>query len=163
MGQSISMSEYITLKRYYDADGQHNIPLTVWITEKKTQNLLGLNFCHEQMNKKHFDLHGIELKRALNTFCNDSLELNKIHEYVSQILTIKISHSNFKLKTTECYKFDSDIARNIFLLDLWFYQTERQFRRDSTSLMSSGRTEKDFAKCHGKQQTHPTTLVKGTL
>ena len=112
-GQIIPMMGYISLRLYYDSDGQHNFPLTVWITEMKTQNLLGMNFCQEQINKIHFDLPGIELKRPLNTFCYGSLQLNKVYPYVSQILTVKIPHSMYiELKTTRCYKFASENANS---------------------------------------------------
>ena len=136
-GQIIPMMEYISLRLYYDSDGQHNFPLTVWITEMKTQNFLGMNFCQEQINKIHFDLPGIELKRPLNTFCYGSLQLNKVYPYVSQILTFKIPHSMYiEPKTTRCYKFAFENAKNSFTPDLHSFQTERQFLQDSTSQTS---------------------------
>ena len=50
-----------TLTFSCDPDGQFTFPLTVWITEMKTQNLLGMDFCQKQVSGIHFELPGIEL------------------------------------------------------------------------------------------------------
>ena len=39
-GQTVPMIGYATMNINYDPDGQFIFPLTVWITEMKTQNLL---------------------------------------------------------------------------------------------------------------------------
>ena len=44
-GQTVHMVGYATITFCYDPDGQFVFPLTVWITEMKTQNLLGMDFC----------------------------------------------------------------------------------------------------------------------
>ena len=44
-GQVLPMIGLATLTFSYDPDGQFTFPLTVWITEMKTQNLLGMDFC----------------------------------------------------------------------------------------------------------------------
>ena len=44
-GQVVPMIGLATLTFSYDPDGQFTFPLTVWITEMKTQNLLGMDFC----------------------------------------------------------------------------------------------------------------------
>ena len=38
------MVRYASITFCYDPDGQFVFPLTVWITEMKTQNLLGMDF-----------------------------------------------------------------------------------------------------------------------
>ena len=60
--QVVPMIGFATLPFSYDPDGQFSFPLTVWITEMKTQNLLGMDFCQKQVSDIHFDLPGIELK-----------------------------------------------------------------------------------------------------
>ena len=60
--QVVPMIGFATLTFSYDPDGQFSFPLTVWITEMKTQNLLGMDFCQKQVSGIHFDLPGTELK-----------------------------------------------------------------------------------------------------
>ena len=40
-GQVVPMIGYATIEFSYDPNGYYSFPLTVWITEMKTQNLLG--------------------------------------------------------------------------------------------------------------------------
>ena len=61
-GQVVPMIGFATLTLSYDPDGQFSFPLTVWITEMKTQNLFGKDFCQTQVSGIHFGLPGIELK-----------------------------------------------------------------------------------------------------
>ena len=58
-GQLVPMIGLATLTLSYDPDGQFPFSLTVWITEMKTQNLLGMDFCQKQVSGIHFDLPGI--------------------------------------------------------------------------------------------------------
>ena len=53
-----------TITFCYDPDGQFVFPLTVWITEMKTQKLLGMDFCRKQVSGIHFELPGIELRKS---------------------------------------------------------------------------------------------------
>ena len=59
-GQVVPMIGFATFS--YDPDGQFSFPLTVSITEMKTQNLLGMDFCQKQVSGIHFYLPGIEFK-----------------------------------------------------------------------------------------------------
>ena len=63
-GQTGPMVGYATITFCYDPDGQFVFPLTVWITEVKTQNLLVMDFCQKQVSGIHFGLPGIELKKS---------------------------------------------------------------------------------------------------
>ena len=42
------MIGFATLTFSYDPDGQSSFPSTVWITEMKTQNLQGMDFCQNK-------------------------------------------------------------------------------------------------------------------
>ena len=44
-GQTVPMIGYAIKTVSYDPDGQFIFPLTVWISEMRTQNLLGMDFC----------------------------------------------------------------------------------------------------------------------
>ena len=61
-GQVVPMIGYATIEFSYDPNDEYSFPLTVWITEMKTQNLLGMDFCQDQAAGIRFDLPGIELR-----------------------------------------------------------------------------------------------------
>ena len=69
-------------------------PLTVWITEMKTQNL-GMDFCQKEVSGIHFDLPGIELKNPPHSLCYGSFHQNKHYPNLSQILTIRLSYTMY--------------------------------------------------------------------
>ena len=48
-GQVVHMISFSTLTFSYDPYGRFSFPLTVWITEMKTQNLLGMDFCQKYL------------------------------------------------------------------------------------------------------------------
>ena len=63
-GQTVSVIGYANITFSYDPDGQITLPLTVWITEMRTQNQFGIDICQKQVPGIHFDLHGIEKKET---------------------------------------------------------------------------------------------------
>ena len=77
------MIGFATLTFSYDTDGQFSLPSTVWITEMKTQNFLGMDFCQKRVCGIHFDLPGIELKEPPNTVCYRNLHQNKSYPFIS--------------------------------------------------------------------------------
>ena len=98
-----------TLTFSYDPDGQFTFPLTIWITEMKTQNLLGMDFCQKQVSGIHFELPGIELKKPPNTVCYGSLHQNKSYPFISRILTIRTPHAmHNEAKSARCWKYSSE-------------------------------------------------------
>ena len=76
------MIGYATITFRYDQDGQFIFPLTVWVTEMRTQNLLGMDFCQKQVSGFHFELPGIEIK-------------SPPYPHLSQILTIRTPHTMY--------------------------------------------------------------------
>ena len=58
-GQVVPMIGYATIEFSYDPNGEYSFPLTVWITEMRTQNLLEMDFCPNQASGIHFDLPGL--------------------------------------------------------------------------------------------------------
>ena len=92
-GQVIPMIGFATLIFSYDPDWQFSFLLTVWTTEMKTQNLLGLDFCQNQVPGIHFELPGIELKEPPNTLCYRSLHQNKSYPVFANL-----NHTNSACK-----------------------------------------------------------------
>ena len=52
------MIGFATLPFSYDPDGQFPFHLTLWNSEMKTQNFLGMKFCQKQVPGIHFALPG---------------------------------------------------------------------------------------------------------
>ena len=92
-GPVIPMIGYATIEFSYDPNGEYTFLLTVWITEMRTQNLLGMDFCQNQASGIHFDLPGIELRQTPKTFCYGSLHQIKTFPYVSRILTVRLPYT----------------------------------------------------------------------
>ena len=108
-GQLVPMIGLATLTLSYDPDGQFSFPLTVWITEMKTQKLLGMDFCQKQVSGIHFDLPGIALKEPPNTVCYGSLHRNKAYPFISRILTIRTPHAmHIDAKSARCWKYSPE-------------------------------------------------------
>ena len=92
-GQVVPMIVYATMEFSYDPNCEYTFPLIVWITEMRTQNLFGMDFCQNQASGIHFDLPGIELPQPPKTFCYGSLHQNKTFPYVSRILTVRLPYT----------------------------------------------------------------------
>ena len=91
--QVVPMIGCATMEISYDPNGEYTFPLSVWITEMRTQNLLGMDFCQNQASGIHFDLPGIELRQPPKTFCYGSFHQNKTFPYVSRILTVRLPYT----------------------------------------------------------------------
>ena len=103
------MIGFATLTFSYDPDGQFSFPLTVRVTEMKTQKLLGMGFCQKQVSGIHFHSPGIELKEPPNTVCYGSLHQNKSYPFISQILTIRTPHVMLiEAKSARCSKYSPE-------------------------------------------------------
>ena len=121
-GQVVPMIGFATLTFSYDPDGQFSFPLTVWITEMKTANLLGVDFCQKQVSGVHFDLPGIELKEPPNTVCYGSLHQINSYPFFSQILTIRTPHAmHIDTKSARCWKYSPEDPQAHFPPGSTFY------------------------------------------
>ena len=76
-GQVVPMIGFATLTFSYHPGGQFSSPLTIWITEMKTQNLLGMDFCQKQVSGIHFELPRTDFRGPPNSLCYGSLHQNK--------------------------------------------------------------------------------------
>ena len=125
-GQVVPMIGYATVNFSYDPNGDYSFPLTVWITRMKTQNLLRIYFCQNQVSGIHCDLPGIKLKQPPKDFCYGSLHKNKIFHYVSRILTVKIpSTMHVDAKRAKYWKYSHRDPKSHFFPGLTF-QSNRQ-------------------------------------
>ena len=67
-GQVVPMIGYATMEFSYDPNGEYTFPLTVWITEMRTQTFLGMDFCQNQASGIHSNLPSIELRQPTKNF-----------------------------------------------------------------------------------------------
>ena len=105
-GQTVPMIGYATITFSYDPDGQFILPLTMWITEMRTQNLLEMDFCQKQVSGFHFDLPGIKIKNPPKLICNGSFHQNKSYPHLSQILTVRTPYTMYiDAKSARCWKY----------------------------------------------------------
>ena len=79
------MIGYATSTLSYNPDGQFIFPLTVCISEMRTQNLLGMDFYQKQVSGIHFDLPGIEKKNPPKSIFYGRFHQNKSYPHLSQI------------------------------------------------------------------------------
>ena len=105
-GQTVPMIGYETINFSFDRDGNFIFPLTVWITEKRTQKLVGMDFCQKQVSGIHFDLHGIEIKNPPKSIYYGSFHQNKSYPHLLQILTIRTPYPMYiDAKIARCWKY----------------------------------------------------------
>ena len=103
------MIGFATITFRYDPDGLFLFCLSVWITEVKTKNLLGMDVFQKQVSVIHFDLPAIELRNPSFSLCFGGLYQNKPHPHLSQILTIRKTFTMyFDAKDAFCWKYLSD-------------------------------------------------------
>ena len=114
-GQVVPMIGYATIEFSYEPHSEDSFPLTVWITEMGTQNLLGMDFCQNQPSRIHSDLPAIELRHPPKTFCYGSLHQNKTFPCVSRILTVRLLYTmQVDAKTARCWKSSPGDPKSLF-------------------------------------------------
>ena len=87
------MIGYATMIFRYDSNGEYTFSLTVWITEMQSQNLLGMDFCQNQVSRIQFNLPSIELRQPPKTFCYGNPHQNKTFPHVCWILTVRLPYT----------------------------------------------------------------------
>ena len=100
------MIGYATIPFSCDPDGQSFFPLTVRITEMRTQNLRGKDFCQKQVSGIHFDLPGKEIKNPPKSICYGSFHQNKSYPQLSQNFNITTPYTmHIDAKSVRCWNF----------------------------------------------------------
>ena len=100
------MIGYATIAFSYDPGGQFIFPLTVWVNELRTPNLLGIDFCHQKISGNHFNLPGIEIKNPPKSICYSSFQQNNSYPHLLQILTIRTPYTMcINNKSARCWNY----------------------------------------------------------
>ena len=167
-GQTVPMVGYATITFCYEPDGQFLFPLTVWITEiteMKTQNLLGMEFCQKQVSGIHFDSPGIELKISPNSLCCDCFHQNKLYPHLSQIVTIRLPYTMYiDAKSARCWKVSAEDSQIHFPPGSTF-QSNRQIVSTGLSFINTlcTRSEKNRPILMENNMNHQFTLPMGRI
>ena len=88
----VPMIGHTTLSFCFDSDGEHQFELRIWITERQTSNLLGIEFCRQYVSKLHFEILAIELENTVNAICYGNICSRKPYRFIPKIHTIKTPH-----------------------------------------------------------------------
>ena len=164
-GQTVPMVGFATITFCYDPDGQFVFPLTVWITEMKTQNLLGMDFCQKQVSGIHFDWPGVELKNPPNSLCYGCFHQNKLYPHLSQILTIRLPCTMYiDAKSARCWKYSPEDSQIHFPPGSTF-QPNRQAVSTGLSFINTLciQSEKNLPILMENNKNHQITLPRGRV
>ena len=149
----------------YDPDGQFIFPLTVWTTEMRIQNLLGMDFCQKQVSGVHFDLPGIEIKNPPKSICYGSFHQNKSYPHLSQILTIRTPYTMcIDAKSARCWKY-SPTDSHIHFPPGSTFQPNRAAVATGLSFIDTlcTRSERNLPRLMENNKNHQITLSKGRI
>ena len=164
-GQTVPMIGHATITFSYDPDGQFIFPLTVWITEMRTQNLLGMDFCQKQVSGIHFDLPGVEIKNPPKSICYGSFHQNKSYPHLSQILTIRTPYTMcIDPKSARCWKYSPTDTHTHFPPGSTF-QPNRNAVATGLSFINTlcTRSESNLPILMENNKNHQITLPKGRI
>ena len=95
----------------YDPDGRFIFPFysPVWMTEMKTQNLNGMDFCQKQVSGIHFDLPGIKLKILPKSHWYDCFHQNNFCPHLSQTLAVWLPYTMYiDAKSARCWRYSPE-------------------------------------------------------
>ena len=159
------MIGYATLVFSYDPIGEYSLPLCVWITEMKTQNLLGMDFCQNQVSRIHFDLPGISLRQPPNTFCCGSFHQNKSFRDLSENLTVRLPYTmHDDAQSARCWKYSPGNTKSLFLPGSTF-QPNRESVSSGLIFFNNICTQLETTRILliEKNKDHQITLSKGRI
>ena len=159
------MIGYATIIFSYDPYGLFIFPLTVWISEMRTQTLLGMDFCQKQVSGIHFDLPGIEIKNPPKSTCYGSFHQNKSYPHLSQILTNRIPYTiSIDAKSARCWKYSPADTHTHFPPGSTF-QPNRNAVANGLSFINNlcTRSERNLPILMANKKNHQITLPKGQI
>ena len=165
-GQTVPMIGYTTITYSYDPDGQFIFLLTVWITEMRTQNLIGIDFCQKQVSGSLFDLPGVEINNPPKSICYGSFHPKKSYPHLSQSLTIRIPYTTMCIdaKSARCWKY-LPTDTHIHFPPSPAFQPNRTAKATGLSFINTlcTRSERNLPILMENNKNHQTTLPKGQI
>ena len=89
------MFGHSSIQSCFDTDGNCPSNYKVWITEEKTANLLGVDFCHLFLKALYFDIPAVELKSKDGVISYGLINNDKEYPNVSKIVSINLKEPLF--------------------------------------------------------------------
>ena len=81
-GDIVHMIGHTILSFSFDSDREHQFEFLLWITETRTSNLFGIEFCRQYVSKLHIEIPAIELKNTANAICYGNMRSTKPYPFV---------------------------------------------------------------------------------
>ena len=131
----------------------------------RIQNLLGMDFCQNQVSGIHFDLPGIELKNPPKSICYGSFHQNKSYPHLSQILTFKTPYTMcIDAKSARYWKYSPADTHTHFPPGSTF-QPNRNAVATGLSFINTlcSRSERNLPILMEYNKNHHITLPKGRI
>ena len=94
-GSDLRMFGHKSFQSCFDTDGKYPSNHKVWITEEKTANVLGVDFCHLFSKALHFDIPAVDLqsKEGVNSY--GLMKNDQEYPNVSKIVSINLKEPLF--------------------------------------------------------------------
>ena len=160
------MIGYATITFRYDPDGQFIFPLTVLITETKTQNLRGMDICQKRVSGIHFDITGIEIKNPSKSFFYRSFHQNKPYpHFLLQNLTNRTPYAMcIDAKCARCWKYSLEDTHTHFPPGSTFYPNQNDVATGLSFISILGiRSERSLPILMEIDKNHQITLPMGRI
>ena len=104
-GPDIRMFGHISIQSCFDNNKKYPSNHKVWITEEKTANLLGVDFCHLFLKALYFDIPAVELKSKEGVVSYGLMNNDNEYSNVSKIVSINLKEPLFiPARSTYLYK-----------------------------------------------------------
>ena len=104
-GSGIRMFGHTCIQSCFDTDGKYPSNHKVWITEEKTANLLGVDFCHLFLKAHYFDIPAVELKSKEGVISYGLMNKDKEYPNVSNFVSNNLKEPLFNpARSTYLYK-----------------------------------------------------------
>ena len=164
-GSEIRMIGYTILTSYFDTDGKYKANHRVWVTEEKTFNLLGVDFCHTFLKALYFDIPAVELKtNDKGVLSYGSLNNEKEYPQVSKLNAV-IIHQPLYIppKSTFLYKHKCS-EQDIFPKGTSFVPNRTTVKTELCFINTiCTKKEKQIPLLIENHKNHQVTLNKGII
>ena len=164
-GSEIRMIGYTILTSYFDTDGKYKANHRVWVTEEKTSNLLGVDFCHTFLKALYFDIPAVELKTSdKGVLSYGSLNNEKEYPQVSKLNAV-IIHQPLYIppKSTFLYKHKCS-EQDIFPKGTSFVPNRTTVKTELCFINTiCTKNEKQIPLLIENHKNHQVTLNKGII
>ena len=163
-GSDIRMFGHTSIQACFDTDGKYPSNRKVWITEEKTANLLGVDFCHLFLKALYFDIPAVELKSKEGAISYGLMNNDKEYPKVSKIVSSNLKEPLFiPARSTYLYKHLAE-PNSYFEKGTTFLPHKNTAKTDLVFINTvCTQIEQSLPILIENQKDHPVTLIKCVL